>query len=179
MTINLTGFGFCSIIATAAVMLSGCSTSLKVWDENRTAVDGVPVRISQTYEVKGMLTGHSKVGKNCDPTPFYRTMSLPTGRLYYVNIEPGSLAENAFDVQFTDQGSLKSVSLNSKPAPKEAVEGVVGLATDVIFPVLGIGGDDANSSPVVGPQNSSSVTRLPDKPSCDVGETGVSVSVLN
>ena len=153
---------------------------LKVTDANSLPVDGVPIRVAQVYEVRGTLTNHSKLGSECEPIPFYRTISLPTGSLYFINLEPGALAESSFGVEFNDAGTLKSISMNSTPAAKEALEGVAGIATDVLFPILGVGDSpSSDATSTVGPSNVTNIRSTQSRPACDVGESSVKLTALN
>jgi hypothetical protein len=59
---------------------------------------------------------------------------MPLGKVRYVNFQRGWLTKSEFKVEYTDAGTLKSVSLNSDPAA--AIEASTGLLSAVL-PYLG------------------------------------------
>lgn len=137
----------CTVFFGFSVFLAGCSTTLKVYDEAGEEVNGIPIRTPEVYVMRGEYTTNSKIGKNCEPTPFVQTVSLPTGALHYVNAYPKVLASSEFNVNFSDSGVLQSIAVNSQPAANDFIDSAAGFATEVLFPVIGIGDSDSASEP--------------------------------
>ena len=124
------------------MFLSACTANLKVKKGNtngsESEVHGIPFRVPTPYVFSGKYTKHSKFGENCTHTPFYEVLALPLGDLYYANVKTGELAGSEFTIEFTEQGTLKKISLNSDTTVDDVASGVaslVGAALPFLSPV--------------------------------------------
>ncbi|WP_189615485.1 hypothetical protein [Pigmentiphaga litoralis] len=106
--------------------LTGCGGSLYVADENWNAQPGIPFRATEVYVMRGVLNKHTE-GKDCDNTPFVRTLPLPAGAQYFVAFKGAMLAKSEFSVNFGPNGTLSSVTLNSEPGASETLRATSDL----------------------------------------------------
>lgn len=124
-------------VAAATLGLTGCASNLNVWDAGGTPVKGVPFRTMQTYIVTGTFTQHDKE-ETCRPAQFVVYETLPTGPIYYANVDTAQLAKTEFTVDIKNDGTLSKIGMNSEPA-SDAIESVAG-AISSIAGIAGIGG---------------------------------------
>jgi hypothetical protein len=157
------------IVALATLVLTGCASSLKIFDSAQTPVVGVPFRAAEVYVKQGVKTKASK-GGTCDPTPFIDTATLPTGTQFFANVDPAQLAKTGFTMKFADNGALTEISLNTEPSGAEMLKATNELLKTAL-PVLGLaaaggaagaagGGGGGGAAPV-------------SAPACDAGEANV------
>jgi len=89
----------------------------------------------------------------------------------------GALASTEFNLSTHAGGGLSAVSLNSTPAAKETLDSLTSIATDVVFPLIGINNDDAAIQPLLGssqPLTANSETKV----ACDTGPSGIKMATL-
>ena len=159
-------------VALMAAFLSACTASLIVkksnTNGNESEVHGIPFRVPTPYVFSGKYTKHSKFGENCTPTPFYEVLALPLGDLYYANVKTGELAGSEFTIEFTEQGTLKRISLNSDTTVDDVASGVaslVGAALPFLSPVPAPPADSDSREPKEADANFTS-----PPPSCNAGK---------
>lgn len=107
------------LIIFGLVLISGCASTLKVYDANNNEAKGVPINVPQLMEVT--TTTSYKVAKGseefkdyCTPEVSSKLEFLPLGERYFVTFDPATLGDGEFSLEFNDQGLVKSVTLNSK-----------------------------------------------------------------
>ncbi len=132
-------------IAFIAMFLTACAASLEIFDSSKNKVDGVPFRAPALYVFSGNFTMHSE-GKECLPTSFSDIHSLPLGALYYANVKTAPLAKSEFSIEFTEQGALKRIALNSDTTIDDVASGVTKLLS-ITSPIVGDGGPKQKSAP--------------------------------
>ena len=121
-------------VALIATFLPACTARLIVKDKDGNETHGVPFRAPVMYVFSGEFTKHSE-GENCAPTPFSDTHALPLGDLYYATVKTGELAGSEFTIEFTEQGTLKKISLNSDTTVDDVTSGIAVLL-DKASPLL-------------------------------------------
>jgi hypothetical protein len=146
----------------AATFLIGCTTNLKVW-RGDTPVAGVPFRGGELFVRSGLHNKHSE-GGGCDPTRFYETVVLPTGALYYANVDVGQFSKGALTVKLAETGVLTELSTSSEPSP-EAIKAATDAAT-ALLPFVGL-------LPKKATTQIASVPPPDPAKACDVGEDDV------
>lgn len=114
-------------IAFIAMFFTACAASLEIFDSSKNKVDGVPFRAPALYVFSGKFTKHSEVGNGCEKIGFSDIHSLPLGDLYYANVKTASLAKSEFSIEFTEQGALKRIVLNSDTTIDDVASGVTKL----------------------------------------------------
>lgn len=127
------------LLVVLMALLSGCASKLAVFDGHGNPMKGVPVRspllveitTETSYEIDPKIPasdrGYETIKKLCAPTTNSTTSFLPLGTLTYVNFEPASFGKSEFKLEFSDSGSLKTLSLNSDPAATtESVSRLLG-----------------------------------------------------
>lgn len=154
------------IIILSIVLLSACSAKLKVYDANGSEVSGVPFRVSELFQKKGMRIAHTK-GGDCMPVPFIEILSLSTGAKYFINVDTAELAESEFIVKLNDNGGLTEASLNSKPAAAEQIGAVNDLLQTLVSAASPVPGVSQLAQPVEGALKA-----------CDAGESDVVITRL-
>jgi hypothetical protein len=154
------------VLLGAALVCSGCASQLQVWNDAG-AVNGVPFRASEVYVKSGFRNRHSEEGENCTRTPFVQTVALPTGRQYYVNVDPADLAKTGFSLSFNDNGSLSELTLNTEPAGADTIEAVTSALTSLL-PFAGVTAEQPE------PSQPDPSGPAPASVACDVGEADVS-----
>jgi len=107
------------LIVSGLVLISGCASTLKVYDASNNEAKGVPINVPQLMEVT--TTTSYKVAKGneqykdlCTPEVSSKLEFLPLGERYYITFDPATLGDGEFSVEFNDKGLVKSVTLNSK-----------------------------------------------------------------
>ena len=166
-----------SLGALACILFfGGCQSTLVVHDSFGNSVKGIPIKSPQVYLMTGIYKTH-KTGAQCTETTFVQTLSLATGATHYVNAKGGALASTEFSLSTHAGGGLSSVALNSTPAANETLDSLTSIATDVVFPLIGINDNDASSQPSLTssqPLNSNSETKV----ACDTGPSGIRMAKL-
>lgn len=154
------------VVILGALTITGCASDLKVWDKNKAAAKGVPFRTAELYVRSGIYTKHSKL-KDCVPAPFVKTTALPTGALYYVNVDTAQMAKTSFTVKLHDNGTLSEVTMNSEPS-SAGIDSITNALTELL-PFAGV-------LPEVQPDEAEVAVKaidVPDGPACNTGEKGV------
>lgn len=125
------------LLVTGVLLLTGCASKLKVYDEKSNEAKGVPINVPQLVEITS--TTSYKVAKGSERFKGLCTSEtssvlelLPLGERYYVAFDPASLGDGEFSVEFTDKGLVKSITLNSK-ASAGAEQGNALLSTVLPF----------------------------------------------
>jgi hypothetical protein len=155
------------IIATSsALLLTGCASSLQVWDAQRSPIEGVPFRAAEVYRVRGTYTRHTEHGEACTRAPFERTTSLPTGNLYFANVHAAEFAKTEFGMTFAESGALASITMNSEPTAPQTIEAVT-TALSTLLPFAGVRAAGAAESTT----ETAEIRAGP--PACDTGPEGV------
>lgn len=129
---NSSKFLFSSLLA--SVLVTGCASHLQVTEiSNGTekVVKGIPVTVPALVKFKETTSYESsKVGFTCHPTIVIKEQLLPGAKQIYINFDPAPLGKSEFSLELSDNGNLKSVSLNSDAAA--AAEQVAGLLDAVV-----------------------------------------------
>ena len=102
----------------AAVLISGCASSLETFDSAGNRSVGIPiatpvlVKITEqtTYEVD---PNHKNYESYCMPDVNSKYQFLALGERTYLAFDPAFLGKGEFKAEFSDSGALKTVSLNS------------------------------------------------------------------
>lgn len=127
-------------IAVPIFLLSGCASSLKVTDSDKTSgLPGVPVSAPLLVEVVTTTTyrGVGDPPEGCDLEVYCAARAsaqatfLPLGRTYYVNYDSAQFAKSEFNLKFAESGVLTGVTLNSTPS----AESFTGLL-EAVLPYL-------------------------------------------
>lgn len=147
-----------SLILCAAA-LSGCASTLEIYDDKAATVKGVPFRTPEVYIKTGMHDRHSEGGE-CVKTAFVEPVALPLGRQYYAQVKPAELAKTGFSMKFTEKGLLSEISLNTEPNA-DAISAIADALTSLL-PFAGI----------VPKTTDGQGTRVTGK-ACDAGEVDV------
>ena len=100
-------------------LISGCGSSLKVYDSNQAKVVGIPINVPQLMEVTTTTSytvakGSEEHKALCTPEVSSKIEFLPLGERYYITFDPAALGDSEFSIEFNDSGLVKSVALNSK-----------------------------------------------------------------
>lgn len=138
------------------VLVTGCASSLHVYDSYAKPMKGVPFRLSEAY-VKTGIHNKSSAGGVCDPTPFVSNATLATGPLYYAEVVPAQLAKTQFNMKYGETGALSEISLGTEPASE-----TISAATDLLK-TIGVGATPAAAA---------AAAPSPAK-ACDAGEQNV------
>ena len=106
-------------VASGLVLVTGCASSLKIYDAKNNEAKGVPINVPQLMEITTTTSykvakGSEKYKDFCTPEVSSKLEFLPLGDRYYVTFDPATLGDGEFSVEFNDKGLLKSVTLNSK-----------------------------------------------------------------
>jgi hypothetical protein len=125
-----------ALLSATALFLSGCASSLTIFDAQSEKIKGVPFRASQVYVKSGTYLKHTKF-PTCLPSQFSEEVSLPTGVQYYANVNPAQFAKTGFSMKLTDKGALSEISLNTEPSSGDLVKNVAEAAKTVL-PLLGL-----------------------------------------
>jgi len=107
------------LIASGLALISGCASTLKVYDASNNEAKGVPINVPQLVEVTTTTSykvakGSEKYKDLCTPEVSSELEFLPLGERYYVTFDPATLGDGEFSVEFNEKGLVKSVTLNSK-----------------------------------------------------------------
>lgn len=126
----------------AALLTGGCTADLGVYRADGTKVKGYPVSIPVTYVLTGQFTRHKKLGAKCTPTPFpAKFQTLGTGETYFVDPETGPLANSEFALQFSKDGVVTAVTLNSEsnlPETLDSTANLIGSIAELASPAPAI-----------------------------------------
>lgn len=163
-------------IAGMSLIAGGCQSTL--WVSDTFDNNGIPIKSAQAYVMTGVYKRHTKNGVKCTENSFVTNVSLPTGATYYVNVKNGPLASSAFNLSTHPSGVLSTVGLNSTPAVNETIDSLAGAATEVLFPLLGVGATNAGDSGIdtqTFVPESSNTSALP---ACDTGPTNIHIIPL-
>lgn len=127
------------LLVVLMVLLSGCASKLAVYDDKGNPMKGVPVRspllveitTETSYEIDPKISAsdsrYETIKRLCAPTTKSTSSFLPLGTLSYITFEPAALGKSEFKLEFSDSGSLKTLSLNSDPAAAtESVSKLLG-----------------------------------------------------
>ena len=69
-----------SVLVAVLFATTGCTTQLRVWDENGKDLDGVPFQATEVFVKRGRYTEFAKdTGVRCTPREIYEIVMLPTG----------------------------------------------------------------------------------------------------
>lgn len=117
------------------VALSGCSSSLMVYDSDKALTKGIPVNSSVLMEVTSVTEykvakGSDEFEDLCISETSVKLEFYPLGERYYINFDPAEFGDSEFKVEFNDSGLLKHVSLNSKSSG--GVEQINSLLSTVL-----------------------------------------------
>lgn len=101
------------------LLITGCASSLKIYDSNNQKAKGVPISAPQLVEVTTTATykvakGREQFKDFCTPEVSSTVDVLPLGERFYVNFDPAKFGDGEFAVEFNDKGLVKSITLNSK-----------------------------------------------------------------
>lgn len=107
------------LVVLGLLIISGCASSLKVYDSSGSEAKGVPVNAPMLVEITTATSykvaeGSEKYKDLCTTEVNSTLEFLPLGDRYYVTFNPAKLGDGEFSVEFNDKGLLKSVTLNSK-----------------------------------------------------------------
>jgi hypothetical protein len=161
-----------------ALVLSGCASSLKVADGAGRPAPGVPFRIAEVYLASGTYTRHTEDGDACVHAVFERQISLPTGALYFANVEPALLAKTEFSMTFNESGTLASITMNTEPKAAEAITAVSDALVNLL-PLAGVGPGEGVSGASPGGTEAGEPPNTPaTKKACDTGPTDVTYSLF-
>jgi hypothetical protein len=149
-------FRSAAIPCIAGVLITGCAGKLLVFDATGTPTKGVPFRTSEAFVKEGVFTKHSKGGE-CDHSPFFEIVSIPSGPLYYVTAETATFAKTAFHIKYGESGSVSEIGLDSEPAAAETIKALAELQK-VLRPASAPAAEAALKATV--------------KQACDTGESG-------
>jgi hypothetical protein len=142
-----------------SMLLTACAADLGVYDSNEKKVPGVPVNTPIVYVISGDFTAFKKKNTKCQqvaaPPSF---QSLPVGDRYFIDPEPGFFYDAEFKVDFSDNGSLKSVVLNSETNLPKTIDAITNLLEKGL-PAVGFAPAVADTADV----------RRGDQPACDTG----------
>ena len=111
---------FKSIITVSTLILvSSCSSNLKVFDENNKEAKGIPINAPQLVEITTTTSykvaeGSERFAALCTSEVSSKIEVLPLGQRYYVNFEAAALGDSEFSIEYNDKGLVKTISLNSK-----------------------------------------------------------------
>lgn len=146
-----------AIAAVAMTLFTGCSAKLLV--SRQLSDDGglpirvdIPVIVTTTIQYSALPVGqvnkmlppeHHKSQAEADvlcarPDIKETIATAPLGEQYFVNIDPADLAKNEFEVEWSENGRLKKVSMNSDPSAtiKESA-----AALETLLPFVGVTAD--------------------------------------
>lgn len=166
-------------VVSIAFSQAACTADLVVMKaDGKTEMAGIPIRQSESYILSGKHTKRKKGGP-CSPNSFFQPIFLPTGDLYFINVESGPLASSEFSVALSDNGTLKSVSLNSENKAKDVLEGATTFIKDAL-PVLGVVDAVVSESLVAeGDEKESAVAAdVAGLPACDTGPTDLKLKPI-
>jgi hypothetical protein len=107
--------------AIGSTLICGCASSLKTFDDKNQLSVGIPintpvlVKITEhvRYEVDPK---HEEFAGYCKPDINVTYQSLALGERSYIAFNPAPLGKGEFKIEFHENGTLKSVSLNSDAA---------------------------------------------------------------
>jgi len=125
-----------SVLALVSLAGVGCASSLVLKKPNPDVLSGIPVKRTITYVVVKKITYHPLPGeeKPCKPKTVEEFAEIPVGGEYEVNFNSASFAKSEFSVTPNDNGTLKTVSLNSTPQAAEITKSVAELVGKIAPP---------------------------------------------
>lgn len=103
------------------IIVSGCASQIKTFDENMTEVPGIPVNQpvlvevvkETTYKVAPGIEHQAYTSLCSEKTEDSDYAFLPLGKKYYVGFEAAALGKGEFKIGFNDSGVMNVVSVNS------------------------------------------------------------------
>ena len=123
----------------AVALLCGCASDINVLSDKGDKLPGVPIHspilaevsMRTTYSVRSGKE-HEEFAKFCSEQQTLKvsTAVLPLGRVRYVDFEPASLGKSEFSLEFTDNGVVKKVTVNSDATA--GVDSVTGFLEKVL-----------------------------------------------
>lgn len=147
-------------------LAAGCASKLSVYKEGATEpAKGMPFNVPEVYVKSGW---HNRTAKaddaGCEDAQFFETVLLPTGELYYLNVDAMPFTKTGFVVKYGASGNLAEVTLNTEPSGADEIKAVADLVKTI--------------APLVG----ASAARAPDvaraRKACDAGERDVKFCTL-
>lgn len=122
------------IFLTTLFTLTGCASELIASRVDGTKLPGVPVGSPKLVEITS-TTSYKPVKKGqfteyCTPEVNSEIQFLPLGEVTYLNMDPASIAKGEFTLEFSDNGNIKKVSLNSDAG--SGVDSVNTLASTLL-----------------------------------------------
>lgn len=120
------------LIATP-MLISGCASSLLTYDSNKVETVGIPISTPVLVKITEKTDYEVVPGKDskyCTSETNSKYQFMALGERSYIGFKPAQLGKGEFKVEFNDNGTLKSVSLNSDATA--GTEKVTGLLETVL-----------------------------------------------